>query len=71
MVPTTHANFRCIEKGNVVWFGGGADLTPYYVFREDAVHFHKTFADVCDRHAPVADSYPCTNHSTTPLPCSQ
>src|SRR4029079_6178961 len=36
-VPTTHANFRCIQKGDQVWFGGGADLTPYYVFAEDAV----------------------------------
>jgi len=55
MVPTTHANFRCIAKGDTVWFGGGADLTPYYFFRDDAVHFHKTFADVCDRHKPVGD----------------
>jgi coproporphyrinogen III oxidase len=38
-----------------VWFGGGADLTPYYLFREDAVHFHKTFAAACDRHRPVGD----------------
>jgi len=55
MVPTTHANFRCIAKGDTVWFGGGADLTPYYFFRDDAVHFHETFADVCDRHRPVGD----------------
>ncbi|MFT3697219.1 MAG: oxygen-dependent coproporphyrinogen oxidase [Kofleriaceae bacterium] len=55
MVPTTHANFRCFERGDAVWFGGGADLTPYYFFREDAVHFHRTFADVCDRHRPVGD----------------
>jgi coproporphyrinogen III oxidase len=55
MAPTTHANFRCIAKGDVVWFGGGADLTPYYFFREDAVHFHRTLADVCDRHRPVGD----------------
>jgi coproporphyrinogen III oxidase len=55
MVPTTHANFRCIAKGDTVWFGGGADLTPYYFFRDDAVHFHKTLADVCDRHKPVGD----------------
>jgi coproporphyrinogen III oxidase len=55
MVPTTHANFRCIAKGDTVWFGGGADLTPYYFFRDDAVHFHKAFADVCDRHKPVGD----------------
>jgi len=55
MVPTTHANFRCIAKGDVVWFGGGADLTPYYLFREDAIHFHRTLADACDRHRPIGD----------------
>jgi coproporphyrinogen III oxidase len=55
MVPTTHANFRCLRKGDAVWFGGGADLTPYYLFREDAVHFHKTFAAACDHHRPVGD----------------
>ncbi|CAN5200073.1 oxygen-dependent coproporphyrinogen oxidase [soil metagenome] len=55
MVPTTHANFRCIEKGDSIWFGGGADLTPYYFFRDDAVHFHQTLADVCDRHKPLGD----------------
>lgn len=55
MVPTTHANFRCIQKGDITWFGGGADLTPYYLFREDAVHFHTALADACERHAPVGD----------------
>jgi coproporphyrinogen III oxidase len=55
MVPTTHANFRCLEKGDAIWFGGGADLTPYYLFRDDAVHFHRTLADACDRHKPVGD----------------
>jgi coproporphyrinogen III oxidase len=55
MVPTTHANFRCLAKGDALWFGGGADLTPYYFFREDAVHFHHTLAEACDRHRPVAD----------------
>ena len=55
MVPTIHANFRCIEKGDTMWFGGGADLTPYYLRRDDAVHFHRTLADACDRHRPVAD----------------
>jgi coproporphyrinogen III oxidase len=55
MVPTTHANFRCLEKGDVIWFGGGADLTPYYLFREDAEHFHRTLAEACDRHRPIGD----------------
>jgi coproporphyrinogen III oxidase len=54
-VPTTHANFRCLTKGNALWFGGGADLTPYYLFRDDAVHFHSTLAAACDRHRPVGD----------------
>jgi len=44
-VPTVHANFRYIQRGSAAWFGGGADLTPTYVFEEDAVHFHKTFFD--------------------------
>jgi coproporphyrinogen III oxidase len=53
-VPTVHANFRFLTKGNKQWFGGGADLTPYYPFREDVVHFHRVWKQVCDRHpAPV------------------
>jgi coproporphyrinogen III oxidase len=55
-VPTVHANFRFLEKGQASWFGGGADLTPYYPFREDVVHFHQTLKDACDRHD--ADYYP-------------
>ena len=55
MAPTTHANFRCLTKGDALWFGGGADLTPYYFFRDDAVHFHQTLADACDRHHPIGD----------------
>lgn len=55
-VPTVHANFRYLEKGNAAWFGGGADLTPFYPFREDVVHFHRTLKDACDRHD--ADFYP-------------
>jgi coproporphyrinogen III oxidase len=50
MVPTVHANFRYVEKGDRAWFGGGADLTPYYLFEEDAVHFHSTWKQACDRH---------------------
>jgi coproporphyrinogen III oxidase len=55
MVPTTHANFRTIEHGDRAWFGGGADLTPYYLWREDAEHFHRAFAAACDPHAPIGD----------------
>lgn len=45
-VPTVHANWRYFElydaDGNIIdcWFGGGADLTPYYLFEDDASHFH-------------------------------
>ncbi len=52
-VPTVHANFRMIQQGEVAWFGGGADLTPYYPHEEDAVHFHRTFKAACDRHDPT------------------
>ena len=53
-VPTTHANWRYFElyddTGHVSdrWFGGGADLTPYYLFREDARHFHRSFKAAMD-----------------------
>ncbi len=62
MVPTVHANWRYFEmydkNGNIVdsWFGGGQDLTPYYLFEEDAAHFHKVCKDSCDKHNP--DFYP-------------
>lgn len=55
LVPTVHANFRFLTHGQRAWFGGGADLTPYYPFREDVIHFHKTWKAVCMRHAAVAD----------------
>jgi coproporphyrinogen III oxidase len=55
LVPTVHANFRFLTKGETAWFGGGGDLTPYYPFREDVVHFHRTWKAVCDRHAPLVD----------------
>ncbi len=51
-VPTVHLNYRYFEAGPVWWFGGGADLTPYYPFAEDAAHFHKTFKQACDNHNP-------------------
>jgi len=49
-VPTVHLNYRYFEAGPVWWFGGGADLTPYYPFAEDAVHFHQTLKNSCDHH---------------------
>ena len=51
-VPTVHANFRYLERGNGRWFGGGTDLTPYYPKIEDAVHFHRTLKTACDEFDP-------------------
>jgi coproporphyrinogen III oxidase len=69
MVPTVHANWRYFEMYDTStelstgsrkvinsWFGGGQDLTPYYLFEEDAVHFHQTCKTACDKHNP--DFYP-------------
>ncbi|MCA9513400.1 MAG: oxygen-dependent coproporphyrinogen oxidase [Myxococcales bacterium] len=52
-VPTTHANFRYIERGSLGWFGGGADLTPYVLVEEDARHFHRTLKAACDATDPT------------------
>lgn len=55
-VPTVHANWRYFEmynsSGDIVtqWFGGGQDLTPYYLFDEDATHFHTVCKNTCDKH---------------------
>ncbi len=51
--PTTHANLRLfsaltVEGDPVWWFGGGFDLTPYYGFEEDALHWHKTARAACN-----------------------
>ena len=53
--PTFHANLRYFETDTgKAWFGGGCDLTPYYFYQEDAIHFHRTLKVVCDRH-PVGN----------------
>ena len=58
MAPTMHANYRYFElvdgTGQIAtwWFGGGTDLTPCYVFDDDAIHFHQAQKDACDRHHP-------------------
>jgi len=55
--PTTHMNVRFFlaEKEGadpVWWFGGGFDLTPYYGFEEDAIHFHRTARAACEPFGP-------------------
>jgi coproporphyrinogen III oxidase len=54
-VPTVHANFRFLTKGLKEWFGGGADLTPYYPVRPDVIHFHHLWKEICQRHPPPVD----------------
>jgi len=44
-VPTVHMNVRFFVAGDVWWFGGGMDLTPYYPFEEDCAHFHRVQRD--------------------------
>ncbi|ODO00638.1 coproporphyrinogen III oxidase [Cryptococcus wingfieldii CBS 7118] len=55
--PTTHLNYRYFEiddpatgKPKAWWFGGGADLTPSYLDEADAVHWHQTLKDACNKH---------------------
>ncbi|MGC3999177.1 MAG: oxygen-dependent coproporphyrinogen oxidase [Anaeromyxobacter sp.] len=50
LVPTAHANIRFLHRGGAGWFGGGADLTPHYLFEEDARHFHAVLRDACEQH---------------------
>jgi coproporphyrinogen III oxidase len=57
-VPTTHAHYRYSEQGDGTtadsWsFSGSADLTPYYLFEEDATHFHRVHKEACDRYDPA------------------
>lgn len=52
-VPTSHMNLRMFtatdtQGKNVWWFGGGYDLTPYYPFEEDCLHWHRTAQAACD-----------------------
>jgi len=47
-IPTVHLNYRYFEAGPVWWFGGGADLTPFYPFLSDTRHFHSEHKKACD-----------------------
>ncbi len=46
-IPTVHMNFRMINQGDKVWFGGGADLTPFYPYEEDFSYFHGVWKKAC------------------------
>ncbi len=58
-VPTVHCNYRMFElydetgKLSDRWFGGGTDLTPYYLIEDEAKHFHQTYKQVCDQFDPT------------------
>lgn len=81
--PTAHANVRLFysepvagdtEGKPVWWFGGGFDMTPYYGFDEDAVHFHTVARDACnvlgadayDRYKKECDEYFFLKHRNEP-----
>jgi len=58
--PTVHANYRYFETTHpetnellAWWFGGGCDLTPSYLYEEDAVYFHTVLKTACDAHGPA------------------
>ncbi|KAG0131808.1 Coproporphyrinogen III oxidase [Tuber indicum] len=76
MAPTVHLNYRYFEtmaedgSTQAWWFGGGTDLTPSYLFDEDAIHFHKTIKEACEKHdkryyptfKKWCDEYFCVKH---------
>lgn len=67
-VPTVHANFRMIQAGEKFWFGGGADLTPYYPHIEDFQYFHDTWKEAITPYGhyeewkKACDSYFANTH---------
>lgn len=78
-IPTCHANFRFFsaekpQQPAVWWFGGGFDLTPYYGFVEDCVHWHTTAKQACDpfgedvygKYKKWADDYFFLKHRNEP-----
>jgi coproporphyrinogen III oxidase len=72
-VPTVHMNVRCFSAGDVWWFGGGMDLTPYYPFEEDCVHFHRVnraalepFPGLHERFKQACDGYFFVRHRNEP-----
>lgn len=78
-VPTSHANFRFFLAGRndaepVWWFGGGFDLTPYYGFEDDCIHWHRTAQAACapfgpevhDRYRRWCDDYFFLKHRNEP-----
>ena len=72
-VPTVHMNVRFFNAGDVWWFGGGMDLTPYYPFEEDCTHFHRVnrdalapFPGLHARFKKACDEYFFLKHRSEP-----
>ena len=72
-VPTVHMNVRFFVAGNAWWFGGGMDLTPYYPFEEDCVHWHRVnrealapFPGLHERFKCACDAYFFLKHRNEP-----
>jgi coproporphyrinogen III oxidase len=72
-VPTVHMNVRYFVAGDVWWFGGGMDLTPYYPFEEDCAHFHRAnrdalaaFPGLHQRFKKACDEYFFLKHRNEP-----
>lgn len=77
-IPTCHANLRFFMTNSVNepiwWFGGGFDLTPYYAFEEDCIHWHQIAKKACDpygkdvypRYKKWADDYFFIKHRNEP-----
>ena len=72
-VPTVHMNVRYFSAGDAWWFGGGMDLTPYYPFDEDCVHFHRVqrealapFQGLHARFKKACDAYFFLKHRNEP-----
>lgn len=67
-IPTVHANFRMIHQGDKFWFGGGADLTPFYPYVEDFEYFHGVWKKACapydcyDEMKKTCDEYFVNHH---------
>jgi len=72
-VPTVHMNVRFFTAGDVWWFGGGMDLTPYYPFDEDCALFHRanrealaSFPGLHERFKKACDAYFFLKHRNEP-----
>lgn len=64
LIPTIHMNIRYFEAGDLWWFGGGIDLTPYYPVKEEVISFHAALKAICDEsgedyetHKRACDEY--------------